>query len=111
MIAAPERPEQYTEWFAQIFGLRESTRAAMQARIEAHHRVQFHQFDFTALAPKITSLTLVVHDVNDPLHPSVAARTFAESLKQGAFVETKGLGHTKTLRDLEITTQIVAFLR
>lgn len=111
MIAAPERPQQYTEWFAQIFGLRESTRAAMQARIEAHHRVQFHQFGFTELAPKIATSTLVVHDANDPLHASAAARVFAGEVKHGEFLETTGLGHTKILRGREICERIAAFMK
>jgi pimeloyl-ACP methyl ester carboxylesterase len=111
MIAAPERPQQYTEWFAQIFGLRESTRVAMQLRIEAHHRVQFHQFDFTALAPKIAASTLVVHDANDPLHASAAARVFAGDVKYGEFLETTGLGHTKILRDRGVGERIAGFLK
>jgi pimeloyl-ACP methyl ester carboxylesterase len=111
MIAAPERPQQYTEWFAQIFGLSESTRAAMQMRIEAHHRVQFHQFDFAELAPKITAATLVVHDANDPLHASAAARVFAGEVKRGEFLETTGLGHTKILRDRGVGERIAVFLR
>jgi pimeloyl-ACP methyl ester carboxylesterase len=111
MIAAPERPQQYTEWFAQIFGLSEATRAAMQARIEAHHRVQFHQFDFAELAPKITAATLVVHDANDPLHASAAARVFAGDVKHGEFLETIGLGHTKILRDRGVGERIAGFLK
>jgi alpha-beta hydrolase superfamily lysophospholipase len=111
MIAAPERPQQYTEWFAQIFGLSEATRVAMQARIEAHHRVQFHQFDFNALAPKIAASTLVVHDANDPLHASAAARVFAGDVKYGEFLETTGLGHTKILRDRGVGERIAAFVK
>jgi pimeloyl-ACP methyl ester carboxylesterase len=111
MIAAPERPQQYTEWFAQIFGLKEATRAAMQARIEAHHRVQFHQFAFTELAPKLAASTLVVHDADDPLHTSEAARVFAGTLARGEFLETRGLGHTKILRDRETGERIATFVK
>jgi pimeloyl-ACP methyl ester carboxylesterase len=110
VIAAPERPQQYTEWFAQIFGLSESTRAAMQARIEAHHCVQFHQFDFAALAPHIVAATLVVHDATDPLHACEAARGFAAELKRGEFLETNSLGHTKILRDRGVGERIAAFI-
>jgi pimeloyl-ACP methyl ester carboxylesterase len=111
MIAAPERPQQYTEWFAQIFGLRETTRAAMQARIEATHGLRMSQFDFTQLAPQIASPTLVVHDENDPLHASAAARVFATNVLQAKFLETKGLGHARILRDRNIGERIAVFLK
>ncbi len=111
MIAAPENMQQYTVWFAQMFGVHESTRAAMQARIEAQQGARMQQFSFDALAPRLRSPTLLVHDVTDPLHPSSSAHAFSEKISDGHFFETKGLGHTKILCDQKVSERIAAFLR
>ena len=110
MIAAPENMQQYTEWFAQIFRLRESTRAAMQQRIEAQQNATMQQFGFQALAPQLQCPSLLVHDAGDPLHASASARAFAEKIANGQFFETTGLGHTKILRDPAVGERIAGFL-
>ena len=111
MIAAPENMQQYTVWFAQMFGLSESTREAMQLRIEAQQKARMHQFSFDSLAPGLQHPTLLVHDTGDPLHPSTSARAFSEKISDGHFFETSGLGHTKILRDAKVSERIAAFLK
>ncbi len=109
MIAAPENMQHYTIWFAQLFGLREATRAAMQRRIEAEQGALMSQFSFEALSRGLKNKTLVVHDTNDPLHPSTSARDFAQRIERGEFLETSGLGHTKILRDAAVGARIAKF--
>ena len=45
LLAPPASPREYTRLFAHVFGLSESTRAAMQKRIEAREGVLMLQFE------------------------------------------------------------------
>jgi hypothetical protein len=45
LLAPPASPREYTRYFAQVFGLSERTRAAMQRRIEAREGVLMPQFE------------------------------------------------------------------
>ena len=76
LIAAPDAPRDYTRMFAQVFGLSESTRAAMQRRIEAQEGTLMEQFDAAQGAPNVQVPTLVVHDVNDAINTFAGAERF-----------------------------------
>ena len=45
LLAPPASPHEYTRLFAQVFGLSERTRAAMQRRIEAREGILMRQFE------------------------------------------------------------------
>lgn len=110
LIAAPDCPRDYTRMFAQVFGLGERTRAAMQRRIEAQEGILIDQFDAAACAPRISVPTLVVHDASDAVNAFASAERFMQHLPRGSLVRTEGLGHRKILKDTNLHTTIAAFL-
>jgi pimeloyl-ACP methyl ester carboxylesterase len=74
LIAPAASPPGYTRLFAQVFGLSERTRAAMQRRIEAREGLLMPQFEPDALGSRIRVPTLVVHDRGDSINPSPTGR-------------------------------------
>lgn len=62
------------------------------------------------VAKNISIPTLIVHDSNDGDVPVSCAINIRQSLQNGKLLITKGLGHTKILRDKKVTSKIVDFI-
>jgi pimeloyl-ACP methyl ester carboxylesterase len=111
LLAPPASPRAYTHYFAQVFGLAEATRRAMQERIEAREGVLMRQFEPRAVAPRLRLPTLVVHDRGDRVNAFADGQAFAHAIRGATLVATEGLGHRKMLRDPSVIAQVVAFAR
>jgi pimeloyl-ACP methyl ester carboxylesterase len=99
LIAAADAPKGYTQMFAKVFGLSESSRAAMQARIEQSEGITMAQFDAAQSAPRVHVPTLVVHDEQDTINRFEGAQRFMAHLPDAKLLRTQGLGHRKLLKD------------
>jgi pimeloyl-ACP methyl ester carboxylesterase len=110
LLAPPASPPEYTRLFAQVFGLSERTRAAMQGRIEARHGVPMPQFEPEAVAPRIQVPTLVVHDRQDSINRFADGQAFAHAIRGARLVATEGLGHRKLLKDPGVLAKVAIFL-
>ncbi len=110
LLAPPASPHEYTRLFAHVFGLRETTRAAMQQRIEAREAILMPQFEPAAVGPRIAQSTLVVHDRNDSINRFADGVAYSETIAGARLLATEGLGHRKILKDNEVLRQIAAFL-
>lgn len=64
----------------------------------------------SVVAKKVTIPALIVHDSNDGDVPVSCAIKIRQNLQKGSLLITKGLGHTKILRDKEVTSAIVDFI-
>ncbi|WBX72657.1 alpha/beta hydrolase [Tenacibaculum pacificus] len=62
------------------------------------------------VAKNILIPTLVVHDANDGDVPVSSAIHIRQNLQRGTLLITKGLGHTKILRNQKVTSDIVNFI-
>ncbi|MEX6625484.1 alpha/beta hydrolase [Tenacibaculum salmonis] len=62
------------------------------------------------LAKNIFIPTLIVHDTNDGDVPVSSAIHIRQKLQRGTLLITKGLGHTKILRNQKVTSDIVNFI-
>ena len=111
LLAPPASPRAYTRYFAQVFGLSESIRARMQARIEAREGVLMAQFEPKTVGTRIDARTLVVHDREDRINPYADGLAFSQAIEGAQLVTTQGLGHRKLLRDPLVLGQVAAFLR
>lgn len=109
LLAPPASPRAYTRYFAQVFGLSESTRAAMQRRIEAREGVLMQQFEPPAVASRIRVPTLVVHDRGDGINAFADGQAFAHSIQGAQLLATEGLGHRKILKDPGVVGKVVVF--
>jgi pimeloyl-ACP methyl ester carboxylesterase len=111
LLAPPASPRAYTRYFAQVFGLSETTRAAMQEHIEAREGVLMRHFEPPAVAPRIRVPTLVVHDRGDSVNAFADGQAFARSIQGAELVATDGLGHRKMLKDPSVVARVVLFAR
>jgi pimeloyl-ACP methyl ester carboxylesterase len=110
LLAPPASPLEYTRLFAHVFGLRESTRAAMQRRIEAREGILMPQFEPAMVGPRISLPTLVVHDRQDSINRFADGVAYTEAIAGARLLATEGLGHRKILKDDEVLREVAAFL-
>jgi pimeloyl-ACP methyl ester carboxylesterase len=110
LLAPPSSPRDYTRLFAQVFGLSERTRAAMQARIEASEGALMAEFEPPVVGPRIDAPTLVVHDRGDRINPFSHGEAFAAHIRGARLLATTGLGHRKILKDATVLEAVAAFL-
>jgi pimeloyl-ACP methyl ester carboxylesterase len=109
LLAPPASPREYTRLFAQVFGLSERTRAAMQKRIEAREGILMPQFEPAAVGARVRVPTLVVHDRNDSINQFADGQAYAHAIRGAQLVATEGLGHRKILKDAEVLGKVAIF--
>jgi pimeloyl-ACP methyl ester carboxylesterase len=110
LLAPPASPPEYTRLFAQVFGLSERTRAAMQRRIEARQGMPMPLFEPQALGPRIRVQTLIVHDRADSVNRFADGQAWARAIREAHFVPTEGLGHRRMLGDARVLGETAIFL-
>ena len=110
MIAPPASPHEYTRLFAQVFGLSERTRAAMQRLIEAREGVLMRQFEPPAVGPRIALPTLVVHDRGDRINRFADGEAYRDHSPHAKLLATDGLGHRKILQHADVLAAVVDFV-
>ncbi|MES2937333.1 MAG: alpha/beta fold hydrolase [Pseudomonadota bacterium] len=109
LLAPPASPRAYTRYFAQMFGLRETTRAAMQQRVEAREGVLMTQFEPAAVGARVRVPTLLVHDREDRINRFADSQAYADHIAQARLLATQGLGHRKILRDTQVLEEVARF--
>ncbi|MDP3756244.1 alpha/beta hydrolase [Polaromonas sp.] len=110
LLAPPASPHEYTRLFAHVFGLRESTRAAMQRRIEAREGILMPQFEPAAVGPRIPQPTLVVHDRHDSINRFADGVAYSQAITGARLLATQDLGHRRILKDAGVLRELAAFL-
>jgi pimeloyl-ACP methyl ester carboxylesterase len=110
LLAPPASPREYTRLFANVFGLSEATRAAMQKRIEAREGILMPQFEPDAVGPRIRVPTLVVHDREDSINRFADGMAYTHAIRGAELVATQGLGHRKILKDAEVLGKVALFV-
>lgn len=109
LLAPPASARAYTRYFAHMFGIRETTRAAMQQRVEAREGVRMAQFEPPAVGPRVQVPTLLVHDREDRVNRFADSEAYAEHIPQARLVATVGLGHRKILKDAPVLQAVAQF--
>ena len=109
LVAPAASPRAYTHYFAQVFGLREATRTALQERIEQREGMLMQQFEPPAVGPRVTVPTLVVHDRADRINGFADGQAFARAIPGARLLATEGLGHRRLLQDPRVIGQVVLF--
>ncbi len=110
LIAPAASPPAYTKFFAQVFGLREEVRAAMQKRIEAREGILMPQFEPESVGARIAVPTLVVHDRQDAVNRFADGQAFAQAVRQAELFATEGLGHRKILKEPAVLDRVASFV-
>lgn len=110
LLAPAASPPEYTRLFAQVFGLSEATRAAMQRRIEAREGLLMPHFEPGAVGSRIRVPTLVVHDRGDSINRFPDGQAYAHAIRDSRLVATEGLGHRKILKDAHVIGEVTLFV-
>jgi pimeloyl-ACP methyl ester carboxylesterase len=111
LLAPPASPRDYTRYFAQVFGLSEATRSAMQRRIESREGMLMQQLEPDFVGPRIRVPTLVVHDREDSINGFADGQAFAHHIRGAELLPTQGLGHRKILKDAGVLGRVAIFSR
>lgn len=110
LLAPPASPYEYTRLFARMFSLSETTRAAMQQRIEAREGIVMPQFEPAAVGPRIQIPTLVVHDRGDRINRFADGLAYSRAIAEAQLIATEGLGHAKILKEAGVLTEVARFV-
>ncbi len=110
LLAPPASPLEYTRLFARAFGLRESTRAAMQRRIESREGILMPQFEPPAVGARVRAPTLVVHDRQDSINLFADGVAYCDAIAGARLLATEGLGHRRILKDETVLREVAAFM-
>ncbi|WP_342130151.1 alpha/beta hydrolase [Hydrogenophaga sp. OTU3427] len=111
LLAPPASPYEYTQLFAHVFGLGESTRAALQHRVEAREGILMRQFEPASSGARVRVPTLVVHDREDRINPFADGLAFSQAIPGARLLETSGLGHVRVLRAPQVLDAVVAHVK
>jgi pimeloyl-ACP methyl ester carboxylesterase len=111
LLAPPASPREFTRYFAQVFGLSEATRSAMQRRIESREAILMHQLEPDYVGPRIRVPVLVVHDHGDTINAFADGQAFAHAIRGAELAATNGLGHRKILKDPGVLGRVALFAR
>ncbi|HWP18204.1 MAG TPA: alpha/beta fold hydrolase [Burkholderiaceae bacterium] len=110
VVAAPTDLVQVTREYAAVFGLHETTRAAMVRHLEAREAIVFEKLNAAHLAPRVPQPALVVHDAADTAVPLREGLRMAALLPQARLLVTEGLGHRRVLKDPSVAQAVVRFV-
>jgi pimeloyl-ACP methyl ester carboxylesterase len=110
LLAPPASPYEYTRLFARMFSLSETTRAAMQQRIEAREGIVMPQFEPAAVGPRVQVPTLVVHDRGDRINRFADGLAYSRAISGAQLIATEGLGHAKILKEASVLADVARFV-
>lgn len=110
LIAPPGLISGMVGLFCDAVGFNVKVHGRIIANLKKIHGEDFDSFSAPGLAACNTIPALVFHDLNDNDTPIAMGRSVGENLTHGTFIETKGLGHRRILRDPHVLSQIYSFI-
>ncbi len=110
-VAAPANVSAIVKEFAAAIGISSYVRKKVEASIEATFQVRMEALNMSSFASKMNSSLLVIHDSDDKEVPIGDGRVLAERWPHSTFLETKGLGHRRILRDPKVVRAVTEYLR
>ncbi|ARV05616.1 alpha/beta hydrolase [Polaribacter sp. SA4-10] len=96
--------------YIKNLGLKEPISKKMKAHFEKKLSRSLEDFTTSEAAKKVKTPTLVIHDLIDGDVAVSCALNIRQSLQNGSLLITNGLGHTKILRDKDVTNKIINFI-
>ncbi len=108
-IAPPSRFDGFHK-FVEAFELSSDVQDQMQRRLEEQVGVRFEDLDPIAIAHRMTTPLLVVHDSDDREVSIDSGVAIASSWPGAALRETRGLGHRRILRDPAVVRLVTDYV-
>jgi pimeloyl-ACP methyl ester carboxylesterase len=97
--------------FARMVGLDDSDRAALEHRIAQHAGLPVEALQLSKLVAHRDDALLVIHDRDDREVDFVHGEKLAATWPGAELRETSGLGHRRVLREDDVVTAVVDFVR
>jgi pimeloyl-ACP methyl ester carboxylesterase len=110
LVAPPISLQRYSRFFARRVGISESVRHAMQQRFEGRYGFRWEDFELPGSVAHVRAKGLVIHDEGDQDVVIASGRALARAWPGARFIETKGLGHRRILRDPAVVADTVGFV-
>ena len=110
LIAAPADAEAETRRFARFLHIPESARREMQRTIEQAEGVKMSELRARAVAPRIDTPALLIHDQQDREVSPDCALEYAAGWRDSRLFTTRGLGHVRILRDAGVIAEVIRFI-
>ncbi|MGE0353885.1 MAG: alpha/beta fold hydrolase [Gemmatimonadales bacterium] len=109
-IAPPINPADWAAGFAARLGLAPAVVSLLKSRSEARLGIHWEDLDVTAMASRMTTPLLVIHDRQDDTVPWSNGASIAHTWPGARLVTTEGLGHRAILRAPHVMREIVRFV-
>lgn len=109
-IGAANKISHILERFVDNLKLQKSIYTKLQSYVEKKWNVKVDDFSSAHAAQKINIPVLTIHDTEDGDVPVSNAYEIRQKLQKGSLLITKGLGHTKILRDNAIVKKTVEYI-
>ena len=110
LIAAPADAETEVRRFARFLRIPEGARREMQCTIEAVEGVKMTELRTQAVAPKIDTPALLIHDQQNREVSAECALEYASAWRGSKRLTTRGLGHVRILRDAGVIAEVIRFV-
>lgn len=109
LIGTPADPERYTMRFARCLRLSAATTEAMKRILRRRYGLQWSDLLLATHPPPVP--VLLAHDRRDPRVPYRDALWLSRSWPRAEILSRRGTGHHRIIRDPEVVSATVAFLR
>lgn len=110
-IAPPIDLRDFVDTVSQQLGLLPPTQTRLQGLVERRIGERLEDLHALKLAGSMTQPLLVVHDEQDRAVPFVCGASLAEAWPGAELRATRGLGHSRILRDPEVVSAVTDFIR
>ncbi|MDH5580545.1 MAG: alpha/beta hydrolase [Bdellovibrionales bacterium] len=77
---------------------------------EDHYQISFDSFNPKNIAPIYKGKVLIYHDEEDGALPSTHSQKLSDAFADAQYIETKGLGHNRILKDEKIVEEVFRFI-
>jgi pimeloyl-ACP methyl ester carboxylesterase len=108
-IAPPLDPERWLSTFSRFVGFDDAMELRLRHRLERRVGLRFDELDGRDLAPAMTTPLLVVHDEDDREVGVDDGEALAKLWPGARFMRTRGLGHSRILRDEQVVAVVTSF--
>ncbi|HZJ52845.1 MAG TPA: alpha/beta hydrolase [Myxococcaceae bacterium] len=110
LISGPIAVEPYLERFGQVLGLSPSIREALRRRLRTLlERAGLLPVELNAVAPRLGTPALIVHDRSDREVPFLSAQLLHRAWPGSELLATEGLGHRRLLAAPAVVERAVRF--
>jgi pimeloyl-ACP methyl ester carboxylesterase len=110
LVAAPASMEGYLRRFAHAIALPPASTARFIRLLEEANGVPVTAFEIARIAASLDVPALIVHDGDDPRVPLRDGEAIARAWRGARLLATRGLGHSRVLRDEGVLAQLAGFL-